>query len=425
MKPNHIEHPTSNIQQPMGLGRRWTLIRSRFVRANPAPKPPHSKRFALRFSLMLAVVVSLVFSLTGCSSKGDTNVQPSSITASNVTLTAAQRQSIKLYTVEPARFHRTLDADGIVDFDQEQATAVLAPFGGPVSKLLVSLGDKVAAQAPLAEVTSPDFATAISTYRKAIATAKIDRQLADQDQTLLQHHGVSLREASQAESDAVSAEADRDAALQSLVSLGVDPPTIKDIQDGKTVLRPEGLIRSPIAGTVVEKSITPGLLLDAGTTPCFTVADLSRVWVMTYLFGPDLSSVKVGDPAEVATGAGTNTLSGTVENISAEIDPNTRSVLARVVVNNTGEVLKKQMYVHVRINSRQETTGILVPVSAVLRDDENLPFVYLVQPDGSYARQHVTLANREGDQYEISEGLQAGNQIVVDGGIFVQFIQNQ
>jgi membrane fusion protein, heavy metal efflux system len=68
---------------------------------------------------------------------------------------------------------------------------------------------------------------------------------------------------------------------------------------------------------------------------------------------------------------------------------------------------------------------LLVPVSAILRDDENLPFVYVVQPDGSFARQHVTLGYRTGDQYEISEGLQAGNQVVVDGSIFIQFMQNQ
>ena len=83
------------------------------------------------------------------------------------------------------------------------------------------------------------------------------------------------------------------------------------------------------------------------------------------------------------------------------------------------------MYVRVLIQSRQESTGLLVPVSAILRDDENLPFVYVAQPDGSFARQHVTSGYRTGDQYDITAGLKAGDQIVVDGGIFVQFMQNQ
>ena len=61
----------------------------------------------------------------------------------------------------------------------------------------------------------------------------------------------------------------------------------------------------------------------------------------------------------------------------------------------------------------------------MLRDDENLPFVYVAQRDGSFARRHVTLGDRVGDRYEITDGLHAGDQIVVDGGLFVQFMQNQ
>jgi cobalt-zinc-cadmium efflux system membrane fusion protein len=60
-----------------------------------------------------------------------------------------------------------------------------------------------------------------------------------------------------------------------------------------------------------------------------------------------------------------------------------------------------------------------------LRDDENLPFVYAIQPDGAFARKHVTLGYRTGDQYDIAAGLQAGARIVVDGAIFIQFMQNQ
>ena len=185
------------------------------------------------------------------------------------------------------------------------------------------------------------------------------------------------------------------------------------------------MIRSPIAGTVVERLITPGQLLQAGMTPCFTVADLSRVWVMAQIFGSDISSVSVGAPAEIVTGITSTNLSGTVGYISALVDPNTRSVSVRVVADNPGDVLKKQMYVRVLIHARQDSTGLLAPASAILRDDENLPFVYVAQPDGSFARGHVTLGYRTADQYDITEGLKAGDRIVIDGAIFVQFMQNQ
>ncbi len=66
-----------------------------------------------------------------------------------------------------------------------------------------------------------------------------------------------------------------------------------------------------------------------------------------------------------------------------------------------------------------------MPVSAILRDEENLPFVYVAQPDGSFARQRVTLGYRDGDRYDITSGLKAGDRIVVEGGLFVQFLQNQ
>jgi len=368
------------------------------------------------------VLIAAVFTC-GCSSKNYGDSQ--TVKAGNITLTAAQRQNLRLYTVVMSKFHQGIDATGVVDFDSDQATSVLAPFSGPVSRLLVSLGDHVKQGDPLAAVVSPDFAAAVGAYRKALATARTDRRLADLDKDLIQHQGVARREADQAETDAANAESDRDAALQALISLNVQPETIKDIQEGRPTPRPEGLIRAPIAGTVVERLITPGELLQAGTTPCFTVANLSRVWVMAQIFGSDLASVTLGDSAEIVTGVGTKTFSGRVDNISALVDPDTRSVNVRIVADNPGNALKKQMYVHVLIQARQETTGLLVPVSSILRDDENLPFVYVAQSDGSFARRHVTLNHRLGDQYEIGDGLSPGDHIVIEGGLFVQFMQNQ
>src|SRR6185437_13530387 len=371
------------------------------------------------YCAMAVSALALPAALAGCSGKVAGPQQAPAATG-DVSLTAGQHRNIRLYTVAPAKFRKAVETTGSVDFDNDQATSVLAPFSGPVSRLLVAPGDSVKKGAPLAVVDSPDFAAAISAYRKALATARTSRRLADLDKDLLQHNGVAQREAAQAET-----EADRDAALQSLVSLNVPAESIKDIQQGRPVARLEGIIRSPLTGTVVEKLITPGELLQAGTTPCFTVADLSRVWVMAQVFGSDLALVHLGDPADVWADTGPNKFPGRVDNIAALVNPDTRSVAVRVVVDNLERLLRKQMYVRVRIQAREAGSGLLIPVSAVLRDDENLPFVYAAEPDGSFARRHLTLGDRVGDQYDITEGLEAGDQIVVDGGIFVQFMQSQ
>ncbi|MBU6297113.1 MAG: efflux RND transporter periplasmic adaptor subunit [Alphaproteobacteria bacterium] len=368
----------------------------------------------------IAVTVTVAL-LTACSPKTE---KPAPTSLGGVTLTAAQRGHVQVYAVEPTIFHKTVVADGVVGFDNDQATSVIAPFSGPVTRLLVPLGQQVRKGQALAVVDSSDFAAAVGTYRKTLAAARAARRLADLDKDLLAHQGVSRREEEQAESDAVGAEADRDAALQALVALDVDPQTIKNIQAGRPVSRLQGMIRSPIAGTLVEKLITPGQLLSAGTTPCFTVADLSRVWVMAQVFGSDVASVSRGDTAEIETGISKD-IGGTVDNVSAVVNPDTRSVAVRIVADNPADLLKKQMYVRVQIRSAQRDKGLLVPSSAVLRDDVNLPFVYLLESDGSFARRQVTLGYRDGDRYDITSGLKSGERIVSNGALFLQFMQNQ
>jgi len=363
--------------------------------------------------------------VTGCSGKTDEGAPAASITPTNVTLTADQRKHVRLATVQRSDYRRTIEATGSVDFNNEQATAVLAPISGPVARLLVDIGDHVNKGDPLALVDSPDFAAAISAYRKALTTAHTARRLADLEKDLVDHQGVAKREEDQAQADAANADADADAALKALVALNVDPKVIKAVEQGQPISHVGGVIRSPIAGTVVDRQITPGQLLQAGTTPSFTVADMSRVWVMAQVADSDVASVSVGDTADVSTGTDAKHLTGTVAKISALVNSDTRLVPARVVVDNPQGLLKKQAYVAVQIHSRQPTSGLLVPVSALLRDDENLPFVYVAQPDGSYARRSVTLGHRTGDQFDIPAGLKAGEQVVVDGGIFVQFMQNQ
>ncbi len=379
----------------------------------------------IKLTFIVIVLAGLLAVLmTGCSRQSE--AQPvSEAPSTNVTLTAAQRQKVQIQAVKPSTFHRTIDTTGTVGFDSDQSTTVLAPISGPVSQLLVPLGSQVKAGEALASIDSPDFAAAVSTYRKSVATAKNDRRIADLEEDLFKHGAAARRDVDQAETDAIGAEADRDAALRQIHSLGVDDQAIEGIEHHLLATNLNGTVRSPIAGMLVERLISPGQLLQAAGTPCFTVADVSKMWVMANVFESDLASIEVGDTAEIITSAAVKSIPGEVDNISEIIDPNTRSLGIRVVVNNPNGALKKQMYVRVLIHSNRESTGLLVPVSAVLRNDENLPFVYIARADGSFERRGVTLGSRVDDRQEITSGLKAEEQIVVEGALFVQFLQNQ
>lgn len=327
-------------------------------------------------------------------------------------------QGVHTEAVSITTFQKTIDTTGTVAFNQNRSTQVLSPISGPVSRMMVNVGSRVSRGEALALVASPDFAASVSALRKAEATARNARRIADLDAQLFKNDAIARRDYEQAQTDAVNAEADRDAAVQQLRSLGVDESTINAVRENRPVQNLGGVIRSPIGGKVVEKLISPGQLLQS-TTPCFTIADLSDVWVYANVFEADLASVHLGDVADVVTGGG-QTLTGRVDNIAAVVDPNTRAVAVRIDVANPGEVLKRDFYVHVQLHSHAPVQGILVPVSAILRDDQNLPFVFVTKPGGSFERRRVDLGSRLGDRQEIRSGLNAGDSIVVEGALFLQ-----
>ena len=346
-------------------------------------------------------------------------------TQRTMTLTADQREHLKMVAVAAETYRPVIQTTGTVAFDGDLSTQVLAPISGPVVRVLVQVGTQVRRGDALALLSSPDFAAAVSAYEKAQSAAKQTQKVAQLNAELFKADGIARRDMEQSQVDADAAAADRDAALQQLRALGVDSATLADLRDGKRTGPLEAAIRAPISGIVVEKLISPGQLLQAGTTPCFTVADLSRMWVMANVFESDLAFVAPGDKAQITGTALPQPLTGTAAYVAALVDPATRATSVRIDVVNTGRVLKKDMYVNAAIQSRRTVKGLLIPVSAVLRDDDNLPFVFVETADGSFARRTVTLGNRIGDRYEVREGLKEGEQVTAEGGLFLEFAQNQ
>jgi len=205
----------------------------------------------------------------------------------------------------------------------------------------------------------------------------------------------------------------------------VDESQIDAIRDNKPTVPLQATIRAPLAGTVVEKFISPGQLLQAGTTQCFTIADLSTMWVLANVFPSDVKDVAVGEQADVITDASTTPIQGRVDYVAALVDPESKAVGVRILAPNLGHVLRKDMFVRVAIHATHEHTGLLVPSTSVLRDEENLPFVYVAATGGSFDRRRVTLGSRVGDQYEITSGIKAGDKVVAEGALFLQFAESQ
>jgi cobalt-zinc-cadmium efflux system membrane fusion protein len=345
--------------------------------------------------------------------------------ARDVGLTPAQAARIHVATVTMQSFRPQVQTTGTVAFNGDRSTQVLAPVSGPITRILVNPGSVVQRGQALATVTSPDFAAATAEYRKAQAAYLNAQRIADLDEKLFKNDAIARRELAQAQTEAAAAAADRDAAIEQMRALGVDEASIAAVRENRAGAPTEAVIRAPIAGTVVEKLVNPGQLIQAGGTPCFTIADLSTVWVMANVFESDMASVAAGQAATITTGAWPTPIDGKVTYVSALVDPASKAAAVRILAPNPRGVLKRDMLVNVSIRAAEGRNGLLIPVSAVMRDDQNLPFVYLARPDNHYGRRQVVISSRIGDQYEVRSGLSAGDRIVVDGALFLQFAGSQ
>ena len=346
------------------------------------------------------------------------------ITPKNATLSEDQLQRIHIVTVQPVAFRPLVEATGNVAFNGDKSTQVLSPVSGPATRIVANVGMNVTRGQPLAYVSSPDFASAVADYRKAQNSYRQAKRVADRDSALFKNDALARAELEQAQSDLAAAEADVESAVQSMRALGVEDAQIQAVKDGKTASI-EAIIRSPITGTIVEKLIADGQLLQAGTTATFTVADLSTMWVMASVYPNDLNDITVGEQVDILTDVTPKPIPGRVDYIAALADPGTKAVSVRVIAPNAAGVLRRDMFVRVQIKSGHEHRGILIPVSSILRDDQNLPYVFVATGATGFARRRINLGTRVGDTYEATTGLAAGDRVVADGALFLQFAEMQ
>lgn len=231
------------------------------------------------------------------------------------------------------------------------------------------------------------------------------------------HHAIAERDLQQAESDRTQAQADLNAAEQGMKILGIKKP--EDLANAPSSAQIPVL--APISGEVVERLVSPGQVIQAGQTQAFTISDMSSVWVLANVYQTDLAYVHQGDDVVVTTEGYPDVFHGRISYVSPALDPNTRTLQARIVVDNKGEKLKRDMYCTVTVTAGSITNAIAVPDAAVLRDDENQPFVYLASANNQFGRRPVQIGESQNGVTQIVRGLASGDRVVANGSLFLQF----
>jgi cobalt-zinc-cadmium efflux system membrane fusion protein len=178
---------------------------------------------------------------------------------------------------------------------------------------------------------------------------------------------------------------------------------------------------APLAGEIVDRLCSPGQLLQAGGTQCFTLSDMNSVWVLVNVYQNDIAYVHVGEDVTIDNETYPGVVRGKIQYVAPALDPTTRTLQARIEASNPGERLKKDMYVTAEVRAGAIPNALSVPDAAVLRDSENMPYVYLQTGSNQFARRMVTLGESQAGKTQILSGLQAGDKVVGDGSLFLQF----
>jgi membrane fusion protein, heavy metal efflux system len=368
----------------------------------------------------LALAAVLAFAACNNGSKTAEAANPNSGGSLLFTVPAEQMSHVQVVTVQPTTLHRVLRLSGAVAFNAFRTTPVITQVSGPVSRIAAQPGEVVRKGQPMLYLASPDYSQLRANYLKARDAFDLADKNYARSKDLYAHNAIAERDLQAAESARTQAQADMVAAQQALTIIGISNPETAISKPAS----PEVPLLAPIGGEVVERLVSPGQVVQAGNTQCFTISDMSTVWVLANVFQDDLAYVHVGDPVSITTTTYPGEeFRGKISFVAEGLDPTSRTVQARVVTQNPGRRLKKDMYVTVTVAAGAIRNALAVPDSAVLRNEENEPFVYVAvnQANHQFARRMVKLGESNHGMSQILNGLKPGEQVVGDGSLFLQF----
>ena len=331
-----------------------------------------------------------------------------------------QGARLRIEPVESRVLALHLVTAGRVSFDEGRVAHVFSPVSGRVTRILAAFGQRVLQGAPLAVIESPDLGSARSDLMKARADlVAADREF-DRQKELLAHQASAERDYEAAQSSAAKAKAEAERAQKRLDMLHASESD-GDIQ--------QFVLRSPIAGEVINRTATVGLEIQGMLSSAnvvaelFTVGDIDRVWVWGDLYERDLGRVRPGQTVTISSVAYPDRrISGAVDFVSDARDKDTHTARFRCAVPNRDRLLKPEMYVTLSLEAERRE-ALAVPSSAVVRSGErHLVFVRDGKTEDGRVRfreRSVELGEGDDGWLAVKSGLRSGESVVVAGSILL------
>jgi cobalt-zinc-cadmium efflux system membrane fusion protein len=300
----------------------------------------------------------------------------------------------------------TIQATGSVNPDVSRTVPVISVASGRVVEVYARLGDYVKKGQLLMEVQSTDVSGAFSTYLKAVNDERLAKVQLERAKILYDKGAIAESQVEIAQNAEDDAKAALVAAEEQLRVLGVD----------KDHPAATAKVHAPVSGYIVAQNVTAasaaGVTL-AGSANAFTIADLSHVWIICDVYENDLTTVHLGQKADIRlTAYPDRALTGVVSDIGAVLDPQIRTAKVRIQVDNPNTLMRVGMFATVTIHGKNLQTHVQVPTSAVLHLHDR-DWVYVPAGDSKFRRVSVrgggTLPN---DMQEILSGVDVGQQVV-------------
>jgi Cu(I)/Ag(I) efflux system membrane fusion protein len=313
------------------------------------------------------------------------------LAAVQITPERIQLIGVRTAVVTRAPLGAELDLVGFVVLDESRIRRVQIRVSGWVQELHVNrTGEPVAAGQPLLSIYSPEL---YQTEREYLI------ELGARDTMDASGHDGSLP-----------------ASRERLRLLGVPEEEVQRVErEREATLRLT--LRSPVAGTVLERGVAEGQYVGADT-PLFTVVDLSRVWVLADLYEQDLERVRAGDRARFTADAlPQRPFEGRVQFIYPTVSAETRTIKARLVLENPDGILRPGMYGRVIVESRVRST-LVVPTEAIVNTGQHT-YVFLARAGGLFEPRMVTVGHEAGERVEILKGLAAGDTVVASASFLI------